>query len=137
MQQTASSIDYLVGEGEQSRGHGESERLRGLQVNDQLELGGLLDGKVSWLRTLEDSLNVGGSPTIQVDVIWAIRDQCAIPCRWWESVYRRQAMSHRGIDELTSVPERERTGLNDDRCCPTRLHCSYDIVRFGDVANPS
>jgi hypothetical protein len=99
-------------------------------------LGGLLDRKVSRLCTLKDSLNVGSSPTIQVDVIRAIRNQCAVPGRWRKSVYRPQAMVHRGIDEPISVPVRERAGLNDDRHRLTRLHGSDDIVRFGDVANP-
>jgi hypothetical protein len=98
---------------------------------------GLLDRKVSWLRTLEDSLDVGGDPTIQVAVIWAIREHCAVPCPRWEGVYRRQAMIHRRIDDATSVPEHKRAGLNDERHRPIRLHGSHDIVRFRDVANPS
>jgi hypothetical protein len=59
----------------------DSERLRGLEINHQLELGGLLDRKVGRFLALEDSLSVGSSPTIQVNVIRAIRDQCAVP--WW------------------------------------------------------
>src|SRR5260370_25571870 len=120
-----------------ARRDGETERPRGLEVDCQLELGGLLDRKVGWLRTLEDSLNVGGRPTIQIDVIWAIRDQCAILGRWWKGVYRREAMIHGRIDEPGSVPVREWAGLNDERHRPTRLYRSHDIVRFGDVANPS
>jgi hypothetical protein len=105
---------------------------RGLEVDHQVELGWLLDRKVGWLRTLKDSFNVGSSPTIQVDVIWAIRDQCAIPGRWRKSIYRRQAMIHRGTDEPISVPVCERAGLNDDRPRLISLH-----RRFGDVANTS
>ena len=35
------SLDYLVGAGEQRRRNIEAERLRGLKIDDQLELGGL------------------------------------------------------------------------------------------------
>jgi hypothetical protein len=40
------SFDYLVGAGEQGRRHLEAERLRGGQIDNQLELGRLLDRKV-------------------------------------------------------------------------------------------
>jgi hypothetical protein len=35
----------------------DSERLRGLEINQQLELGGLLDRKVGRFLALEDSLS--------------------------------------------------------------------------------
>jgi hypothetical protein len=37
------SFDYLVGTGEQRLRHGEAERLGGIEVDDQLELGRLLN----------------------------------------------------------------------------------------------
>ena len=43
-QQTNSLFDHLVGAGEQRVGDGEAERLGGLEVDHQLELGRLLDG---------------------------------------------------------------------------------------------
>jgi hypothetical protein len=49
---THSSFNYLVGLGEQRGRDREAQRLCGLEVDHQLELGGLLDWKVSWLRTL-------------------------------------------------------------------------------------
>ena len=41
--QTASLLDYLVGDREQRRRHLEAERLRGLEIDHQLELGRLLN----------------------------------------------------------------------------------------------
>jgi hypothetical protein len=43
-------FDHLVGAGEQRRRHLDAERLRGGQIDNQLELGRLLDRKVGGLR---------------------------------------------------------------------------------------
>jgi hypothetical protein len=67
------SVDQLVGTGKQGRRDLEAERLGCFEIDDQFELRGLLDRKVGWLGTLEDSLSIGSSPTIQISVIRAIR----------------------------------------------------------------
>jgi len=63
------------------------ERPGGLQIDDELEFGRLLDRKVGWLRAFEDSLNVeralassdSGSP----------RDQCFCEIALFEMSLRR------------------------------------------------
>jgi hypothetical protein len=52
------SLDDLVGPDQDRLGDREAERLSGLEVNDELELGGLLDGKVGGFGALEDSVDV-------------------------------------------------------------------------------
>ena len=44
--------DHLIRLEADMRGNGQAERLRGLEVDDQLELHGLLDGQVGRLGTL-------------------------------------------------------------------------------------
>src|SRR5204863_6091452 len=51
-------FDHLVGAGEQRLRHGEAERLGGLHIDDELELGRLLDGQVGRLRPREDLSSV-------------------------------------------------------------------------------
>jgi hypothetical protein len=44
----------LVGAAEEQEWHGKAERLSGLEVDDQLDLGGLSHRQVSWLLALEN-----------------------------------------------------------------------------------
>jgi len=74
------SFDQLVGTGDQDRGHGQSERLGGLEIDHQVEIRGRLHRKLSRLGTLEDAIDVGWCPPVQVEEIGAIRDEAPIGC---------------------------------------------------------
>src|SRR5262249_46717990 len=52
------SLDDLVGSDEEGLRNRQAESFRGLEVDDQLEFGGLLDGKVGGLGALEDLVHV-------------------------------------------------------------------------------
>src|SRR5690349_14134635 len=56
-----SSFDDSIGSQQQRRRDRQAERLCGLQIDDQLELRGLLDGKIARLRALQDSVDKDGS----------------------------------------------------------------------------
>ena len=47
-------FDYLVGAAEQRERHSETERLGGLQIDDQFDFHGLVDSQVGWPFALED-----------------------------------------------------------------------------------
>jgi hypothetical protein len=55
IQKSARLFNYLVGEGEQFVRNSQAERLGGLEVDDELESGGLHDRKVERLLALEDA----------------------------------------------------------------------------------
>src|SRR5207248_9640560 len=48
------SLDHLVRAGEDRERHGEAERLGGLEIDHQLEFGGLFDRQIGRLGALED-----------------------------------------------------------------------------------
>src|SRR5262245_40555930 len=52
-QNRKASLDHLVRPPQQRRRDRQAERLGGLEVDDQLELGGLLDGEFGWVRPFE------------------------------------------------------------------------------------
>jgi hypothetical protein len=54
------SLDRLIRPQQQRRVDREVKGLGALEIDHELELGGLLDGKVGGFRTLEDLVNVGG-----------------------------------------------------------------------------
>jgi len=49
-----SSLDHLVGGHKQRGGHGETKRLRCLEIDGQFEFGRLADWNLAWLRALKN-----------------------------------------------------------------------------------
>src|SRR5262245_7121360 len=71
------SLDHLVRGGLQRQRNDQAERLRSLEVDHQLEFGGLLDRQVGWCRALENPGDVGAGLDVIGDRIAAVADQPA------------------------------------------------------------
>jgi hypothetical protein len=68
-QQTTSLLNHLVGAGEQRDGRVEAQRLGSLEIDDQLEFGGLLDRQIARLFASEDAIDVGRCPPVWINRI--------------------------------------------------------------------
>ena len=53
-------FDHLVGAGEDQRRDREAERVRGLEIDDEIEPNRLLDRQVGGARSLQNPINIAG-----------------------------------------------------------------------------
>src|SRR6516225_9982172 len=72
--------DHLVRLEEERRGYRQSEVLGGLEVDDQLELRGLLDGEIRGLSPLENLVDVGGGAPKVVGEARPIGHETTVAC---------------------------------------------------------
>jgi hypothetical protein len=72
MRRNKQLFDHLVGAGKQRRGDIKAERLGGLDIDGQLELGRLLDRKVRRRGPLEDAINIRSRTANNVDRIGSV-----------------------------------------------------------------
>src|SRR5437763_10790762 len=68
----AASFDHLVGADEERRRDRQAKGLRGLEIDRELKLRGLLYRKVGWLLALEDLVDEACESEIEVRVVHAV-----------------------------------------------------------------
>src|SRR5262249_49798024 len=69
------SFDHLVGADEYRRRNVEAKRLRGLEIDDEIELGGLHHRQIGRLRTFENPADVDAGLAIGVRKVRSIAHQ--------------------------------------------------------------
>src|SRR5689334_7157290 len=97
------SLDHLVRLQEQLLRNRQPDRLRSLQVDDELDLRGLLDGEVGGLRALEYLVDIRGCPIVMCPVVLSVAHQSA------------------GLDESTAPEHRGQALLRGELRDPARL----------------
>src|SRR5262245_49984222 len=103
----ARSFDHLVGESEQRRRDFQAERLGGLEIDNQFEAGGLLDGQIRRLRTLEDFVHVRSRPSVHLSEVRSIRDEATGFCKVSQSIHHWHTTAVREPRYFGSVAERQ------------------------------
>jgi hypothetical protein len=101
-------FDHLVGAAEECQRHTDAKRLRGLEVDAQLDLGGLLDRQVGRLFAFEDAGDITAGEAISVGEIGAVADQAAGHDEIAARADRWHAVADRQCGELSTVAGEER-----------------------------
>src|SRR5688500_14834393 len=110
-----SLFDELIGAQQQRRRDGEAERLRRLEIDGELEPGGLLDGKLCRFRALENALHIRGSAAVQLIEVRPVADETPRIRILRDPADRRQAsLGGQGSDALP-LPDEYRVGQDRDR----------------------
>src|SRR6516162_4883341 len=109
------SLDHLVGEGEQLVWNLEAERLGGLEIDHQLELGWLHHRQVGGFLAFENAPHIDPSLAIAVRVIGSVADEATrghefpLKIHHWDRITRCQ------FDKLIPPGGKEWIGADDER----------------------
>src|SRR5262249_52346585 len=107
--------DHLGRLEEDSRGNREAEGLGGLEVDDQLELRGLLHGQVARRGAFEDLVHIGGGAPERVRQARAIGHEASVFHELAQLRHHREPALGRQLESPDPVRLNEKTSPHDER----------------------
>src|SRR5262249_1489401 len=127
----ASSLDYFVCTIQHIGRDRQADLLRGLQIDDELELGRLLDREISGLDAFQDLVYVSVRATEQVGKLWRIAHKPPVLHIFSGKEYNREPAFYREV--CNPFPMRIEDGAcqhKDCVCTPLTCgsKCSLNIV---------
>src|SRR3989442_8932764 len=119
-----SSLNNLIGTHEHGLWNRHAERLRGLEIDDELEPRRLLDGEIARLGALEDLDDITGGLSIDFRLVRGIADEPACFDLPPEGIHARQLMLRGEVGNLCALcPEQRPRVLDDEGLDAVLLHC--------------
>src|SRR3954447_16957194 len=116
----------------------EAKHLGGLEVDDELELGGLQDRQVGWLLAFENPAGIKTYLTVGIGDAGAVTHQAARVSEFPQAVARRKSMPRGQCNDLLLVRNQEPAGADEqcasatlNQCCEGRL----DIAIHPHIGN--
>src|ERR1700681_2883600 len=100
------SLDDLIRPLQERRRDRQAEGLGGLEVDDQLELRGLLNGQVAGVGALEDLISIDGEPSVRVTLTRAVAHQSTSVGILAPAEYRRQSLRDAKVGKVETAGHR-------------------------------
>src|SRR5215813_10606127 len=106
-QQKDSLFDNQVSAAKQRKRYGKAEGLGGFQIDDQLDLGGLLNWKIGRLLPLENSAGVYAEQTVRLLEIGSVAHETAGDRKLAERIYGWYCMAGRQLDQPITLGQKK------------------------------
>jgi hypothetical protein len=116
-QRTASLFDHLVGAGNDLRWHREAKCLGSLEIDDQLDFGGLLDRQFGWFLALENPTRIEADDAKRCSKIGAITHQPASRRKLATIIDRRHFLTCCQFNEFGEPTREKRFSADHERTC--------------------
>src|SRR5262249_28620211 len=96
-------FDHLIRPRQHIRRNCQADLLRGLEIDDQLELLRLLDREISGLCAFQNLVHIRSSAPEQIVNVWAVGHEPPVFHIFWSVVCRWKPVLYREVCELCSL----------------------------------